>query len=146
VFEKSPTGDDPYSTEIYVMNADDGSGGQTRLTRITDSGASASSPSWSPDGKKIAFVSDRALQDPEGLNRNYEIYVINADNGSEQTRLTNNNASDGSPSWSPYGEKIAFRSNRDACGESDDNAIYIMNIPDGSNVIRLTEPDSYFRP
>jgi Tol biopolymer transport system component len=63
--------------------------------------------------------------------------------GGDMTRLTNNNASDGSPSWSPDGEKIAFTSTRDAGDESDDNAIYIMNITDCSNVTRLTEPDSY---
>ena len=50
------------------------------------------SPSWSPDGGRIAFDS---LRDGNG-----EIYVMNAD-GSGQTRLTDNPASDGSPSWSP---------------------------------------------
>jgi TolB protein len=85
------------------MNAD-GSGGQTRLTRMIDTGAYASSPSWSPDGGKIAFESDRDGSDSE-------IYVMNAD-GSDVTQLTNNNASDGSPSWSPDGERIAFVSDR----------------------------------
>jgi len=42
---------------------------------------------------KIAFLSDR--------DGNNEIYVMNAD-GSEQTNLTNNPASDYSPSWSPF--------------------------------------------
>jgi dipeptidyl aminopeptidase/acylaminoacyl peptidase len=191
VFAKSLSGDEPFSTDIYVMNAD-GSGGQTRLTRMIDTGAYASSPSWSPDGERIAFVSDRAFQDPEGLNRNYEIYVMDADDGTsptprpqqiidqaistienlenipqglrtsivallrqvldiinnattdgngpvtptppEQARLTNNNASDGSPRWSPDSEKIVFSSNRDGNSE-----IYVMNADDGSEQTRLTE-------
>ena len=44
-----------------------------------------SSPSWSPDSKRITFTSERA--------RNYEIYVMDADGGNEQN-LTNNPHSD----------------------------------------------------
>src|SRR5919112_4947129 len=57
---------------------------------------------------KIAFMS------------NYEIYVMNAD-GTGQTRLTNNDAYDYDPSWSPDGEKITFTSTRDGGG------LYVMN-------------------
>jgi Tol biopolymer transport system component len=54
--------------------------------------------------------------------------------GSEQTRLTNNEEVDDLwPSWSPYGTKIAFESRRDGLGE-----IYIMNAADGSEQTRLT--------
>ena len=47
-------------------------------------------PSWSPDGSKIVFVSNR--------NGNFEIYVMNAD-GSNQTNLTNNSSTDSDPAW-----------------------------------------------
>ena len=67
------------------MNAD-GSGQQ----RLSDTTALDASPSWSPDGAKIAFVSDR--------DDNQEIYVMNAD-GSGLTRLTNNSAADVVPDW-----------------------------------------------
>jgi len=76
---------------------------------------------------KIAFVSNR--------DGNYEIYVMNP-NGSEQTRLTYNDADDTEPSWSPDGKKIAFASNRD-----DNYEIYVMNS-DGSNQTRLTYNDA----
>lgn len=71
----------------------------------------------------IAFTSER--------DGNDEIYVMNAD-GSHQTRLTNDPASDREPAWSPDGSRIAFASNRDGTFQ-----IYLMNA-DGSSLTRLT--------
>ena len=82
--------------EIYVMNAD----GANQIN-LTDNPAEDSRSSWSPDGSKILFDSDR--------NGDLEVYVMNAD-GSNQINLTNNPALDSSPSWSPDGTKIAFHS------------------------------------
>ena len=76
---------------------------------------------------RIAFASRR--------DGDREIYVMNAD-GSGVTRLTDNDASDGPPSWSPDGQRIAFASDRDG-----DNEIYVMNA-DGSGVTRLTDNDA----
>ena len=50
------------------------------------------SPAWSPDGKRIAFYSER--------DGNADIYVMNAD-GSGVTQLTRSTAQDGIPAWSP---------------------------------------------
>ena len=80
-------------------------------------------PAWSPDGTKIAFVSDR--------DGNQQIYVIDAD-GTNQIRLTNNDVDDTEPDWSPDGTEIAFTSDRDGPSE-----IYLMQS-DGSNQRRLT--------
>jgi dipeptidyl aminopeptidase/acylaminoacyl peptidase len=80
-------------------------------------------PAWSPDGRKLAFVSER--------DGNAEIYVMNAD-GSGQENLTRQPASDSHPSWSPNGRKLAFVSRRDTNSE-----IYVMNA-DGSGLRRLT--------
>ncbi len=60
-------------------------------------------PSVSPDGKKVAFMSNR--------NNNWDIYVVNID-GSNLQRLTTDDAQDGLPAWSPDGKAIAFVSNR----------------------------------
>ena len=79
--------------------------------------------SWSPDGKWIAFTSDRA--------GNWEIYKMSTD-GKTVVQLTDNPAQDGWPWWTPDGQHILFSSDRD--GQTE---IYIMNA-DGSNVKQLT--------
>ena len=71
----------------------------------------------------IAFDSDR--------DGNPEVYRMNQD-GTAQTRLTNNPASDQNPAWSPEGNRIAFASTRNGNSE-----IYVMNA-DGSGQTRLT--------
>ena len=79
------------STEVYVMNAD--GSGQRRLTRAP---MDDFVPAWSPDGRKIAFLSKR--------DGNSEIYVMNTD-GSEQRNLTRTPTDDGLFAWSPVRRK-----------------------------------------
>ena len=107
--------------EIYVMDADGGN-----EQRFTENRKNDFSPSWSPNGKQIAFASDR-----KGDFVNYEIYVMDADGGN-QRKLTNNRDWDWYPSWSPDSKRIAFASKRDGNYE-----IYVMDA-DGGNVRNLT--------
>ncbi|CAN5497806.1 hypothetical protein BH23CHL2_BH23CHL2_06520 [soil metagenome] len=71
--------------EIYVMDIDG-----ENVTRLTSTAALNYAPSWSPDGSKIVFVSDRG--------GNHDIYVMDAD-GSNPTRLTNDPGEDTTPTW-----------------------------------------------
>jgi len=110
--------------EIYTVNAD-GSG----FAKLTNNPATDVYPSWSADGRKIAFESNDALVTNRGTNK--VIYVMNAD-GTGQKRLTDTGV-DSYPAWSPDGSKIAFGSGR--AGGSHD--IFIMDA-DGGNVRKLT--------
>ena len=83
--------------EIYVM---DGDGRNSR--RLTVNPAKDEWPAWSPDGKKIAFVSNR-----NNVNKDHmQIWVIDSD-GKNPIRLTDGLA-DVFPDWSPDGTKILY--------------------------------------
>ena len=122
------------NTEIYLMDSDGGN-----QQNLTNNPASDHSPSWSPDGKRIVFVSDRAGHAKDGIHGRptYEIYVIDAD-GSNPQNLTNHRGDDGSPSWSPDGKRIVFSSDRDQGRDDPHNSeIYVMDA-DGGNQQNLT--------
>jgi len=127
---------------VYVMNANGLN--QTRLT-FTSEPFRDEQPAWSRDATKLAFVSTRDSvietwqeTDDEGgiLNRsrvltNKEVYKMNAD-GSNQIRLTNTLENDDSPSWSPDGIQIIFRSERERDAYDPAQQLWTMNS-DGMN-------------
>ena len=115
------------NSEIYVMNADG-----TNQRRLTNNRANDWFPAWSPDGRRIAFVSERDghVHAQHGWPTS-EIYVMAAD-GSHPQNITNDPSDDREASWSPDGKRIVFASRRDGNYE-----IYVM-AADGSNPQNLT--------
>ena len=109
----------PYNMDIYVMNADG-----SNVKRIVDDPEYDVGPQWSPDGRKILFMT--------GRNGNFDVYVMNAD-GTEQKNLTADyDKSDGAPVWSIDGNNIAF--SRKIEGKDQ---IFVMDS-DGGNLKRVT--------
>ncbi len=109
-------------SEIFVI-ARDGSK-RTQLTK-RKGGSYACSPTWSPDGKEIAFSG----RDVTG--RGSAIFIMEED-GSNVHRITDGNG----PSWSPDGKQLAFY--RAPKGAGTKSSIWVTNI-DGSEPIRLTD-------
>ncbi len=94
-------------TEIKKIRVD-GSGVTTLATGHAPGEGTVENPSWSPDGTKIVFDSDR---DMPGYG-NTQLYIMNAD-GSNQRRITTevDSYNDSNPVWSPNGSRIYFSSN-----------------------------------
>ena len=88
---------------IFVMNADGSAPARIVASDFVQPGDSLQMPTWSPDGRLIAFV--RANYDEP-----WQIYVVNAD-GSNPRRLLNGSIpSQSEPAWSPDGTSIVFES------------------------------------
>jgi Tol biopolymer transport system component len=113
----------PSTWQLFVMNADG-----TNRRQITESNADEITPVWSPDGQRIAFVSQH--------DGNREIYVVDADNlgssGVGLVNLTQHPAEDWTPAWSPDGQQLVFSSNRQGNWE-----IFFVNA-DGTNLRQIT--------
>src|SRR5712664_1513797 len=95
-----------------------------QLTKLTPDTTSANDPAFSPDGSRIAFVSQR--------DGNAEIYVMNAD-GTGSARITNDPQPDGRPVFTPDGQSVVFHSARTAGKQQ----IWVVNL-DGTALTQLT--------
>ena len=104
------------------------------LKQVTNVQDGACQPSWSPDGKKLVYVSP--CKGKQDSYKNAGLFIINAD-GTGLTILPSHPAGDYDPAWSPDGDRIAFTSLR-----QDIPHIFVYNLKDHST-IRLSSQSTY---
>ncbi len=127
------------NSEIYVLEKNYGLKRMTRHFNID------TSPTWSPDGKKIAFTSDRSGTGSP------QIYILDVDKGDAGgvKRISFGSTYNDNPAWSPDGDKIAYTSR---VGRQFQIKVYDLNthkseqftVESGSNEQPAWSPDGRF--
>jgi dipeptidyl aminopeptidase/acylaminoacyl peptidase len=103
-------------SHLYLLDLE-----SKKAEQITSGNYDDRQPAWSPDGTKIAFVSERAPADPDRV-QNPDIYVIDAKAGATPVQITTFDGVDaGPPAWSPDGKWIAYL-------QGDETRFYAYNL------------------
>lgn len=101
---------DHHRTHLYTFDLS-----SKKLTQITSGDFDDSELAWSPDGKLLAFASNRSQPDSDATY-NVDIWVVAADNtdkGAHLTQISTSPGEDRAPAWSPDGKWIAYVSQLD---------------------------------
>ena len=116
---------------LFVVPAD----GSSEPVQLTDGDFEDSSPTWSPDGTRIAFGSNR--EDDWDVTPHEYLYVVDA-SGGEPRRLTPDDSAYGHPVWSPDGSLIACFWQRGGWDYPQHNQVAVVDPETGERRV-LTE-------
>lgn len=159
-FTSDRDGDDERKPQLHVLPMDGGD-----PVRLTDLPEAVSEVAWSPDGSRLAFTSrvrDAAYEEEDERRRpprrftrlRYKLddvgwtgdrpkhlFVVEADGSADPVQITDGDAEDSAPAWSPDGRSICFVSARHDDWDVDPvNDLYLVP-PDGGAPDRLTATD-----
>jgi TolB protein len=132
--------------ELWVMNADG-----SNPIQVSADGGDKRGRWWSPDGRKLAFMTRARDVSGDGKVDSYddEVYVVGADGSGSVTVIDGMAANTGFVGWTPDSQRLIIESRVDTNGDGqldykDDNAIYSVGS-DGSGLTRLSKPggDAY---
>jgi dipeptidyl aminopeptidase/acylaminoacyl peptidase len=113
---------DTRKTHLFLFDV-----GQKKLDTLTRGLYNESNAVWSPDGSRIAFVSNHT-DDPD-KNENNDIFIIDAKAGAQPRQLTTWQGNDKEPQWSPDGRRIAYtRSAEETYSIYDQSVLCIQEV------------------
>jgi Tol biopolymer transport system component len=112
--------------DLFVMRADGGG-----VINLTKHPAFDGAATWSPDGLRLAFASNRGRE-------GFDIYSMDSDGGNV-TRLTDGPPDEAGPAWSPDGTRIAYFS---GSFDTREYGLFVMEA-DGSAQIRLADANGH---
>ena len=107
------------ASDILVVEVDAEEPVEVNLTN----GAHGTDPAWSPDGKRIAFASDRA--------GNFDIYIMSSGDGGDVKQLTQDEWAEADPAWSPDGSQIAYTAGLRMGGSTGCGTMPVGGVPTG---------------
>jgi len=133
--ERTEKKDDAYYAEVkltwqhlWVYDPETG-----EKTQITEGEFDHQGPQWSPDGKWIAFTSNRTQTQMGDSDRsdNSDVLVIAADGGEPRNLSASNAGADRGPVWSPDGTRIAYTGSLVENGAAAQSDVFVVAVSGG---------------